>query len=100
MAQWIEHPTSNRGVAGSSPARGSNLKFFFVTIRGALVAQWVAHPTSNRGVAGSTPARSALKGQYFKRCGAAEACLAHNQKVTRSKLVIAILIIRKIYFCP
>ena len=61
MAQWIEHPTSNRGVAGSSPARGSNLKFFFVTIRRALVAQWLAHPTSNRGVAGSTPARSALK---------------------------------------
>ena len=36
----------------------------------------------------------------IKRLGAAEAYLAHNQKVTRSKLVIAILIIRKIYFCP
>ena len=54
MAQWIEHPTSNRGVAGSSPARGIN--YFFIV----FVAQWLAHPTSNREVAGSSPAVGVL----------------------------------------
>ena len=28
--------------------------------------------------------------QYFKRCGAAEACVAHNHKVVGSKPTIAI----------
>ena len=51
MAQWIEHPTSNRGVAGSSPARG------IIIFLSVFVAQWLAHPTSNREVAGSSPAK-------------------------------------------
>ena len=32
LAQWIAHKTSNLGVAGSSPARGVYIYFFFIYI--------------------------------------------------------------------
>ena len=34
MAQWIEHQTSNLGVAGSSPAEGTPFLFCFAIITG------------------------------------------------------------------
>jgi hypothetical protein len=37
VAQWIEHQTSNLGVAGSSPARGIRFPFLGVQCSGSLV---------------------------------------------------------------
>ena len=49
MAQWIAHPTSNREVAGSSPAVGVFL---------LCQLSWLERTTVNRKVIGSIPIRS------------------------------------------
>lgn len=37
VAQWIEHQTSNLGVAGSSPARGTIFFTYLVIVRARVV---------------------------------------------------------------
>ena len=76
MTKRIRHPTTNRKIAGSSPAR---IKFCLlrrifgcntecknvkgaglsntVSITKGPVAKWIRHPTTNRKIAGSNPAR-------------------------------------------
>ena len=59
---------------------------------------WLACPSGLRGHVKAvmysyawvqTP-QPTIKKYYFKRCGAGEACLAHNQKVVGSKPTVAI----------
>jgi hypothetical protein len=47
VAQWIEHQTSNLGVAGSSPARG--IFFFLAWCSGSLVVMTSALHAEGRG---------------------------------------------------
>ena len=76
VAKWIRHPTTNRKIAGSSPAginfcllgrifgcntecknvTGADLSYT-VSIKKGPVAQWIRHPTTNQKIAGSSPAR-------------------------------------------
>ena len=37
VAQWIEHQTSNLGVAGSSPARGTIFFTYLIIVRARVV---------------------------------------------------------------
>jgi hypothetical protein len=57
VAQWIARSTSNRAVAGSSPAR---VAFCQISLKPGPVAQWIARLTSDQAVAGSSPARVAF----------------------------------------
>ena len=68
VAQWIEHQTSNLGVAGSSPAGGRCFVARAIKKAGSRVqvpldvrvAQWIARLPPKQKVAGSNPASDVL----------------------------------------
>ena len=64
VAQWIEHQTSNLGVAGSSPARGIPFWTYQNCTATAGMAKW----QGNRFVSGRSGVRTPLPaGTFFTR---------------------------------
>jgi hypothetical protein len=69
VAQWIEHQTSNLGVAGSSPAWG-RFPFWTCTQQGGRLAQLVERWSNKPLVVGSSPTvtTSFFVGCFVVRC--------------------------------